>query len=876
MSDEIERWRGEVRAAIPAAEPDVVEEIATFIAERWQRAVQSGMHPADADRQAKADLLAWQGRTTPRRERAWYRDMPWSGIGADVRFAARSLRVRPIFSVGAILLSAVAAAAVVSAFSIVYGVLWRPLPYPDAHRLGVIWQVREGEQTQISYPDFLDVAASDVFDARAAISGGRGSLRIGEAIERVNMTSIEAPGLAMLGATPHLGRLLNAGDADRPVLMISHRLWTTHLNADPNIVGRLIWISGTDYTVVGVLQPRFDFELPVPPAFRLEDNDVWTILDKTFAGRTRREFSGYEALVRLAPGRTFGQAQAVADATAQRLAREHPSTNTGRTFRVANLKDEVVGPVRRPMLFVGLAGLVTLIVALANLGVLGLVRGSERQGEMSIREALGAGAFRLRRQLFTEHLLIAACGVAVGVLVARPCVQALVSSEAAHLPRVDAIRFDGPVWWVAVAVAFALALVLTIQPLRLRASLLRTTGRTAGRVVRRSRRLLVATEIALALTLVCGGAMLALSFSRLLSIDPGFDPAGAAASRVSAYAARYPEQTDVVRFFESVLERLRGLPQITAAGAGLSLPLSGQMTGSSVVAEGRPVLPGNRLTAGWQFVTPGYVSASGMAVRKGRDFSDADRRRKTHVTIITEDLARALFPGEDPIGKRIGVGGGDADGDWHEIIGIVGSVRHQALDVAPAPRVYDLFGQHWGRSAFVVVRSASHDASPLLGLLRRNVAALDPEAPVFESATLEELVDRSAAPRRLASTVAVTLAGAGLLLALIGVYAVSAASVSERSKEIGVRAALGAAPRDLFGLIAGEGAMTAVAGGAVGAAGSFLVIRLLETQLFGVRPSDAAWLIPLVALAVFAAAVFAAIPPARRAASIDPVVVIRE
>ena len=875
MNDDLERWRRRVRVAIPAADPDVVEEVAQFVADRWTRAIASGTDRAAADRQAEADLRMWQGRAAPRRERPWYREISWAGIGADARFAARSLRVRPIFTVGAILLSAVAVTAVVSAFSIVYGVLWRPLSYPDGDRLAVIWQVRHGEETQISYPDFADVSASDLFDGRAAMSGGRGSLRIGDAIERVNVLSMEAAGFAMLGATPHLGRMLNARDADQPVAMVSHRLWTTHLKADSDIVGRLMWMSGTNYTVVGVLPPRFDFELPVPPSFRLEKNEVWTILDTAFFGRTRRDFSGYEGLVRLAPGRTIAEAQAVADATAQRLAREHSATNTGRTFRVAKLADEVVGPVRQPMLFVALAALVTLAVAVANLGILGLVRGSERQAEMSIREALGAGAFRLRRQLFTEHLLIAFCGAVAGVAIARPVVESLVLSEAAHLPRPDAIRFDAPVWWMAVAVAVLLAIVLTIQPLQLRASLLRTTGRTAGRVVRRSRKLMVATEIALALTLATGGSMLALSLARLLATDPGFVASGAAAARVSAYAATYPTQEHVVRFFDDVIARLREMPQVTAAGAGLSLPLSGQSSGTSVVAEGRPVLPASRPTAGWQFVTPGYFQAAGMTIRMGRDFSAADRERRSHVTIINEDLARTLFPGEDPLGRRIGVGGGDASADWHEIVGVVADVRHHSLDTAPSPRVYDLFGQHWGRSMFVVARTATTEPSPLIGAVRRTVAGLDPEAPVFEAATLETLVDRSAAARRLASTVAVALAGAGMLLALIGVYAVSAASVAERSREIGVRAALGATPRDLFALIAGEGAWTAIAGGAAGIAGSLLTVRLLDAHLFGVRPFDAVWLIPLVAALVFAAAVCAAVPPARRAASIDPMTVIR-
>jgi predicted permease len=864
-----------VRSTLGSANPDLVEEVAQHITDRWMRACNQGIDPAVADAQAEADLESWRGRPVPSRTPPWRTALPWLGWRADVRFAVRALRVRPMFAVGAALLSLVAVTAIVCGFAIVYGILWRPLPYPAAHRLAVVWQERGGERSQISYPDFVDVAAAGVFDGAAAMSGGRGSLRLGDAIRRINMLSIEAPGFAMLGATPRVGRLLSASDADQPVIMISYRLWTTHLGSDPAVVGRRLWISGADYTVVGVLQPGFDFELPVPPSFVLEDNDVWTVFDRSTPFLTRRDVTSYEGLVRLAPGRSLDEAQAAADATAARLVEAHRTTNSGRTFRIAPLKAEVVEPVRRPLVSVAIAAAATLVVALANLAILGLVRGCERQTELSIREALGAGSFRLRRQLFTENALIAACGALCGVALAHRIVHGLLLSDAANLPRADAVRFDAPVLWMAGATAFLLAVVLTAQPLHVRSSTLRTGARTAGTSVRRSRRVMVATEIALALVLAAGGGLLALSFVRLLAVDPGFDPSGGAAARVSAYAARYPSKDQVVRLFDDVLGRLREMPDVAAAGAGSSLPLSGQSSGTSIVAEGRPVPAASRPTAGWQFVTPGYFDAAGMRFRSGRDFSEADRDRARHLTIINEDLARSLFPGEDPIGQRIGVGGGDAGGDWHEIVGVVDDVRHQALDQSASPRVYDLFGQHWGRTLFVVARSRTTDGTPLISAIRQTVARFDADAPVFESATLQTLVDRSAAARRLASAIAGGLACAGVLLALIGVYAVAAASVAERAREIGVRAALGARPRDLFRLIAAESGVTAAWGGAAGLAASFVVVRLVRSQLFGVHGADAMWLIPLVAAGVLGAALLAAVPPGRKAASADPLSVMK-
>jgi len=647
-----------------------------------------------------------------------------------------------------------------------------------------------------------------------------------------------------------------------------------HFNAAPDMIGRLLWLSGREYEVVGVLEAGFDFELPVPPSFVREQHDIWRLLDTSVPFAARRDFSGYEGLVRLAPGRTRAEAQAAADAIAGRLSREHPATNAGRTFRVAALADEVVAPVRRPLLLVALGCVVTLLVAAANLGVLGLLRASERQQEFSVRQALGAGPWRVRRQLFAEHLLVAACGAACGIALAMRLVDMLVTSEAAHLPRVDAIRFDGPSWIAAAIVTLLAALVLTAGPLATTAASLRE-GRTVGPGARRSRRAMVAVEVALALTLCTGGALLALSVWRLAGVDPGFDPSSRASARVSAYATRYPARDDVVRVFDEILSRLRADPQVRGAGAGSSLPLSGQATGTSVAAYGRVIASAARPSAGWQFVSPGYLDAAGLRLRAGRDFSAADLRRDAHVTIVSEGLARALFGDEDPLGRRIAVGGGDTDGDWHEIVGVVADVRHQSLDTEPAPRVYDLFGQHWGRTLYVVTRSAGSDPTYLPALTRRTVAAVDPEAPVFELSTLQTLVNRSAAGWRLASAVAAVLAVSGVVLALIGIYAVMAASVSERTKEIGVRAALGASPRDLWRLVGGEGARTVFWGAAAGLLTSTGLARLMASQLFGSRASDLAWLLPLVLVALCAAAALAALPPMRRAASVDPLLAMR-
>jgi putative ABC transport system permease protein len=797
-----------------------------------------------------------------------------NGWNADIRDAARAIRARPVAALGTALLSAIAGAAIASAAAVVYGILVRPLPYPEAARLAVIWQVRGGERTQLSYPDYQDLAGLPVFESAAAISGGRGSLRVGDRIERINLLSIESPGLAMLGARPLLGRLLTAADADRGTALISHRLWATHLNSDPLIIGRRLWLSGTEYTVVGVLQPGFDFELPVPPAFVLEDNDVWTVLERSVPFITRRDVSTYEALVRLAPGRTLREAQAALDSVGQRLEKEH-ATNAGRGFHVALLANELMSPVRRLLMSVGFVALITLGIALANLMVLNLVRGAERQIERAVREALGAERWRLRRQVLTEHALVVGCGTLGGLALAFRSVEWIIGNEAAHLPRPDAIRFDAPVLAVTGSVGALIVLALTWQPMPAWDGWLRAGSRLVTPSSRRSRRMLVGTEIMLAVTLATGGALLALSLTRLLATNSGFDPRGVSAARVSAYEAEYRTRDDVVRFFEDIVAGLEQTPGVDAAGAGSSLPLSGQFSGTGIVPEGRRPAAGEHLTAGWQFVTPGYLGAVGMRLLAGRDFSATDRTRAAHVTVVNEHLARLLFPGENPLGRRISVGGGHTQGDWHEIIGVVADVKHQALDAPPAPRVYDLFGQHWGRTLYVIARAEPGAEAPPINSLRTHIADVNPAVPVFDGATLSQLVDRSAGARRLASRIVNSLAIAGVLMALIGVYAITSATVTERTREIGVRAALGATPRDVFRLIAAEAASPALWGSGAGILASWLAARLLASHLFEIHAVDAATTIAAVVTTMILASLFASVPPGRRAAAANPLAAMR-
>ena len=871
------RWRAEVRGLLSTADADLIEEVAQHVTERWLSVRAGGASIASADEQVRRDLERWR---TPRRlPPAPRRGVSGLGHGwiADAAFALRALKGRPLFSLAAVLLSSIAVAATVTTFAVAHGILGKPLPYPEAERLAVIWQVHRGERQQVSFPDYADLARLPVFDAAAAMMGGRGTLRVGDRIDRVNVLDLEAPGYAMLGAAPALGRLLHTGDAGTPNVLISHRLWRGALQGDPQSIGRALWLSGRHYTVVGVLPPGFDFELPVTSTLRLEDHDLWRMLDRSSPVADRREIFTYEVLVRRAPGVSTAAAQAAVDARARQLAADHAATNRERTFSLVPLHASIVEGARRPLRLASVAAGATLAIALVNLVTLMLARLSERRAELAIRLALGAGVLRLRRQLFTENAIVAAAGLACGTGVAAQMIWGLAAIEAVHLPRAEAIQFDGTVWAFAAAVALVIATVLTLVPIRPAesATALHAGGRVAGRRGRRARRALVAVELAIAIALSAGGALLGLSLARVFSVDPGFASAGVAAARVSAYPARYPGREDVQAFFAAIVDDLEAQAGISRAAAGSSLPLSGQSTGTAVAAEGRPVDAASRQQAGWQFVTPGYFAALGIPLRAGRDFTPVDLTRDLHVTIISEDLARTLFGSEDPIGRRIVSGGGDPASDWHEVVGVVASVRHHTLDSAPAPRVYDLFGQHSGRTLYVVATSRQEHPGAGLAAIRQAVARRDPEAPVFEAGTLTALVTRSAAPYRVAAALSAGLASAAVLLALIGIYAVAAAFVAERRQEIGIRAALGAGRGDLLRLVFVEGLQTAVLGAGAGVAAAAGVAQLLGAQLFGVGGADALIVVPGVCAAVLLAAVAAVLPAARRAAAADPLIAMR-
>jgi putative ABC transport system permease protein len=800
------------------------------------------------------------------------------GLLSDLRFAFRTLARSRAFTVAALLTIALGIGANAAIFSVVDALLLRPLPFPDPERLVVVWEKnipRNRLDNVVSPGNYIHwTEQARTFERMAAVSMTfRTSITGGGEPEELPVQFVTSSLFPMVGVPPLHGRWL-LPEEDRPetqVVVLGHAFWTRRFGSDASIVNRAITLNGRPYTVVGVM----------PPGFAFLDRDVTMWIPVGFSAEARTPRGRWLIVgARLKPGVTVAQAQADMDAITGRLTAQFPEFNTGWASNVVPLQRQMVGRVRPALLTLVAAVGAVLLIACANVANLLLARGASRQRELAVRAALGAGRGRLVRQLLAESLALASLGAAAGLLLAWWGVAALrVAADAGvALPRANEIALDGRVVLFAVglsvltAVLFGLAPALAAAGLDLHGAL--KDGGRAGDAARggRLRSVFVVVEVALALVLLAGAGLLIRSFARLLDVNPGFRPEQTLSAKVSLPGVKYDNDEKVIRFFDDLMRRLEALPGVRAAGGVSFLPLTGLAAATGFEIVGRPKPPlGEGPVCDVRVATGHYFSAMDIPLIAGRVFDEGDSREKTRLVIINQTMARQYWPDESPLGRRIVVSWNDPGPD--EIVGVVGDVHHYGLETAPRPMIY------WppGRFAYpwtaVVVRG-TRDPTSLVPAIVREVHAMDSNLPVADVRTLDTVVSRSVAERRLVMAILAGFAAMAATLAAIGIYGVMAYAVAQRTREIGVRMALGARSRDILRLVLGRALALAGVGVAIGAVAALALTRFMTMLLFDTEPTDPA-VFAAVAAGLVLVAIAASLLPGRSAARVDPLVALR-
>ncbi|HEV3469192.1 MAG TPA: ABC transporter permease [Pyrinomonadaceae bacterium] len=804
---------------------------------------------------------------------------------SDIRYGARTLWKAPGFTTVAVVALALGIGANSAIFSVVNAIILRPLPYPEPERLVAVSgrDTREGtDYWQHSYPNFVDLREQrEVFEHVTAYSRASFFLIEGEDPERIVGAVSTHDLFGVLGVRPALGRAFTA-DEDRPgaprVIVLGHRLWQRRFGGDPAAVGREIRLGSYTATVVGVMPPGFEF----PLGSRAE---AWMPLGPAIPAATlaARDSVYLDLVGRLREGVSVERARAEVQTIGARLAAQYPDSNANQSFGLTPMHENLVGNLRRALFVLLGAVAFVLLIACANVANLLLVRAAGRQKELAVRTALGAGRWRIMRQLLTESLLLAVLGGGLGLLLAMWGTDLLVSLAPADIPRTAEVGLDARVLLFTLGVTALTGVVFGLAPAwqASKADLNETLkeggrGSTEG-TKGRLRGALVVAEVAVSLVLLVCAGLLGQSFLKLLSVEPGFEARGVLTADVVTLGKSFPERSQQAAFFSEVLARVAAVPGVEAVGAVNPLPLGGNFNTYSFRIEGRPApAPGEAPVSDFRTAAPGYFRAMGIPVLRGRAFDERDTEKSPPVMLVNEALARKYFPGEDPLGKRITTGDSGSGNPplTREVVGVVGDVRHAGLEEETTPESYVSYLQRPVSVMTVVARAAGGDAEALAASVRGAIREVNREQPVYNVRTMEQLLAESVARRRFNMTLLAVFAGLALALAAVGLYGVMSYTVTQRTHEIGIRVALGAQAADVVRLVVGQGMALALAGVAVGLFGAFALTRLMASLLYGVSATDAT-VYAAVALLLSSVAFLASYLPARRAARVDPMVALR-
>lgn len=849
------------------------EEVGSYVELLTEKKMKEGMNERDARRAAMVEVGGVE--QVKEEVRAGRTGFAIETFFQDVRYGLRSLRKKPGFTLTAVIALALGIGANSAIFSVINGVLLRSLAYRDAGSIVMVWErnfQRSRSQNSVSPANFLDwQKQSTSFEQIAASWDTRINLISGGEPEEIQVQRVSGDFFAVLGVPSRLGRSFTR-DEDVPganlVVILSHELWQTRFGGNPAIVGQSITASGRTFTVLGVM----------PPGFHFLNSQVkaWIPLALDPANDWRKQGRYLRSVARLKSGVTMQRAQAELDGIARQLEQDYPDYNKGWGVNLVPMHEQIVGDIR-PVLLVLLAAVAfVLLIACANVANLLLSRAASRQKELALRAALGAGRTRLIRQMLTESMLLAMMGGALGVLLAYWGIQLLLAFAPDNIPRLTEITIDPRVLGFTLAVSLLTGLIFGLVP-ALQSSrpdlsdALKEGARGSSGGSRVVRNVFVVAEMALSLVLLVGAGLMLRSFFELHQVKTGFETDNVLTMRVQLPTAKYPQPAQRAEFFKRAQERLAALPGVKSVGAISYLPLTGLASSTVFNLASQPELPPSE-SPGTEvrIITPGYFSAMGIPLLKGRSFDERDGA-DSRVLVINETLARKFFPGQDPIGQRLIINWEPKVAD--EIVGVVGDVKETALAEEPNPAIYWPHPREPYQFLNFVLRAAI-DPAPLTAAAVKEIHALDPDQPVADIRTLNQVVAKSIARPRFNALLLAIFAGVALVLASVGIYGVMNYSATQRTQEIGIRMAIGAKPGDILRLVVGHGMKLTLAGIVIGVIASLALTRVMANLLFGITATDLPTFVAVAAVLTIVALVANYIP-ARRATRLNPVIALR-
>ncbi|MBL8204763.1 MAG: ABC transporter permease [Blastocatellia bacterium] len=801
----------------------------------------------------------------------WEDDM-WQ----DLRFGIRMLLKKPGFTAAALIALALGIGANTAIFSVINGVFLNPLAYHEPERLMMIWEkLTRADQVELSPQDYEEyVKRNQVFAHIGAAEGANFNLTGGSEPVHVDGQAATASLFPLLGVNPLLGRTFTKeeDDADAPVVVLSHRLWQSHFAGNPAILNQTIRLNDKNYTVIGVMPPEFQYPPPVRQTPTV--SDLW--VPRALMTEKARNSHNLKTIGRLKDGVTYEQARAALELSMKQRQQENPKDHDGISTNPIPLPVQVGSQIRLAVQVFAAAVMFVLLIACANVANLLLSFAAARQKEFALRSALGAGRFRIVRQLLTESVLLALLGGGLGLLLANGMLKAFRIFGAGQIPRLDQISLDGRVLMFSAALSLLTGIVFGLAPAwhaartDLNQTLKEGGRRASGSGSQRLRNSLIVAEVALSLILLVGAGLLMKSFWRMQQVDPGFNPDNLLTFEIQLPYPKYEDAQRRENFAQATMDRLSALPGVEATAFISHVPFgSGQgLNGYKIEGRPEPQRSSDAILAGRRIITGEYFRAMGIPLLEGRTFNAADGDAAPRVAVISQTFATRFFPNENPIGRRL-----QTNNEWFTIVGVAGEVRHIGLDAELIPQVYFNFAQGGQFRTRLVLRT-KNDPLSNVNAVRQQIQAVDRDLPIYEVFSMNELIAKTIASRRFNLLLLGVFAIVALLLAAVGIYGVMSYATAQRTNEIGIRMALGASRSAVYQLILGQGMRVVAIGLLTGLIGAFALTRWMETLLFEVRATDPMTYV-VIAFVLAGIALVACFVPARRATKTDPMIALR-